>query len=128
RLTSRAIILLANVRDHRPPRPDLSKFQNSKALVPSANGGSVQRSGSAAISLEEFDTSACVRLEGVFADAQNPNLGVGNHTPLSPRIHDLAAVRVPTFRDFDDRVAGARVKAFERTDPTVMRGTCLKIR
>src|SRR6266571_1275891 len=29
---------------HRPPSPDLSKLQNSKALVPSANGGSVQRS------------------------------------------------------------------------------------
>src|SRR6266511_4902340 len=37
----------SNVRAHRPPSPDFSKFQNSKALVPSANGGSVQRSGSA---------------------------------------------------------------------------------
>ncbi len=36
-----------NDRAHRPPNPDLSKHQNSKAPVPSANGGSVQRSGSA---------------------------------------------------------------------------------
>jgi hypothetical protein len=30
-----------NVPAHRPPSPDLSKFQNSKAPVPSADGGSV---------------------------------------------------------------------------------------
>src|SRR5688500_8623279 len=32
-----------NVRAHRPPSPDLSKLQNSKAPVPRANGGSLQR-------------------------------------------------------------------------------------
>ena len=37
----------SNVRAHRPPSPDSGNFQNSKAPVPSANGGSVQRSGSA---------------------------------------------------------------------------------
>src|SRR6266568_7502327 len=41
------LALMSNVRAHRPPSPDLSKFQSSKAPVPSANGGSVQRSGSA---------------------------------------------------------------------------------
>src|SRR6266511_336341 len=39
-----------NVGAHRPPIPDFSKLQNSKAPVPSANGGSVQRSGSATCS------------------------------------------------------------------------------
>src|SRR5262245_46776619 len=38
---------MPNDAAHRPPSPDCSKFQNSKALVPSANGGSVRRSGSA---------------------------------------------------------------------------------
>ena len=42
-----SITHLSNVGAHRPPSPDLSKFQNSKVPVPSANGGSVQRSGSA---------------------------------------------------------------------------------
>ena len=37
----------ANDGAHRPPSPDWSKLQNSKAPVPRANGGSVQRSGSA---------------------------------------------------------------------------------
>src|SRR5437899_13057405 len=40
-----------NDQAHRPPSPDLSKLQNSKASVPNANGGSVQRPCSAACSV-----------------------------------------------------------------------------
>src|SRR5439155_5985263 len=39
-----SFIALGLTSTHRPPGADLSKFQNSKAPVPSANGGSVQRS------------------------------------------------------------------------------------
>src|SRR5258708_5366118 len=44
---TRDVLMTPNDPAHRPPSPGLSKFQNSKASVPSPNGGSVQRSGSA---------------------------------------------------------------------------------
>ena len=43
-------LTMPNDPAHRPPRSDLSNVQNSKAPVPSANGGSVQRSCSATCS------------------------------------------------------------------------------
>src|SRR2546423_1521489 len=41
---------MPNDQAHRPPSPDFWKTQNSKAPVPSANGGSVQRPCSATCS------------------------------------------------------------------------------
>ena len=52
-----------NAGAHRPPSSDFWKTQNSKAPVPSANGGSVQRSSAAwSLSLQiwQYLSAACL--------------------------------------------------------------------
>src|SRR5437867_9937332 len=50
---------------YRPPSPHLSKVQNSKASVPSANGGSVQRSSaSQSSSVKNLGPTALAQIVG----------------------------------------------------------------
>src|SRR6266487_670283 len=83
-----------NVRAHRPPSPDLSKLQNSKATVPNANGGSVQRAGSASCSAYSKNLLSNLSLLAVRPGcATAPGTITANHAKYTKSIRVFRVVR-----------------------------------
>src|ERR1043166_10044282 len=99
----------------------------------SAMGGFAAH-GQDAISSEQLDTSACVRLERFLADAQDSNLSVSGDIPLSPRVYagsgNSSAIGLwrRTLCDLYHGIAGDRVQAVNVADPSLAQTACLEIR